>query len=106
VDTYTVAVSPDGALFAYGREDGSLAVARNPFAASPVIRIGAIVPSAPGQFQLSVACPTGSSFTIETSTDLSTWGLWTNVTRTGDTTLVLDVPPPGTNVRFYRVKQP
>jgi len=51
---------------------------------------------------LSLSGPTGLSYTIQSSTDLTSWQKLTSITTTQSTSVILDALPPGSGRVFYR----
>ena len=93
-----IAVGSDGA-FAFGRADGTFAVARN--FGSDLLRLQAMN-SATGGFQLHAQGPVGRSLLVEISADLRSWSIFTNVTLSTTEMEIVDVDLPPDSHRFYR----
>ena len=55
-----------------------------------------------GLLTLSLAGPTGSSYVIETSTDLISWRNFTNITSGQPTNFILEAPPAASGRMFFR----
>jgi hypothetical protein len=62
-------------------------------------------PDTPG-LELSVTGPAGSAYTIQTSTDLTSWRTLTNFTATANGEALLEVLPQGSLRLFYRASSP
>lgn len=59
-----------------------------------------------GRIQLLVAGEAGCPCRVEFSTNLGNWSQLTNLTTTGDTTLVIDAAASNSPMRFYRTASP
>ena len=55
-----------------------------------------------GLLTLSLSGPTGLSYRIQSSTDLTSWQKLTSITTTQSTSVILDALPPGSGRVFYR----
>lgn len=98
--------SPDTTRFAYGRQDASLIVARNPLANVNPVQFGQPAVTANREFRFTINGNEGQTYTIMTSTNLARWTVLTNVFSVGSS---LDFVDP-TNLHrphlFYRALSP
>jgi len=57
---------------------------------------------ASGSFQFSFNGTIGTSYTIETSSNLTDWAFWTNIASAGFSNVITDASVPSNGRRFYR----
>jgi WD40 repeat protein len=102
----SVACAPVGRLFAYGRSDGAVVLARNPFA-WPVARLGGVASPAGGPFQFRLFGDLDCTYRLQTSSNLVNWSDWLSMVCT-NVSMPVPADPNSTNLprRFYRAVTP
>jgi WD40 repeat protein len=94
----SLAIAPKERVFAYGRQDATLALAHFPALMEP----GSWNPSEGMQFKFYGTG--GESYTIQSSTNLRDWNDWSSVVPSNTCITILD-PAGGPGPKFYRVKK-
>ncbi len=101
--SFNLAYSPDSRYFTYGRTDGTLVTARNPFRALQFLSGSAGFSN--GVFQIPLSGPIGSNFVLQSSADLVTWAsIATNAIPESGAFLFSDPGSSNAPQTFYRAQ--
>jgi WD40 repeat protein len=102
-----VSFSPDGRAMAFGGQDGTVGLARYPYAQDNQFRphMVSITPSGNGTFLLKINCQPSHTYSLQASTDLTSWIDMTNLTSLSSQIQAIDWTATNFNHRFYRTIQ-